>query len=258
MATAEQIINRSFRENNLLGLGKLPSDAQRAEALELYSAMLDSIIGTEVSRRLVNWASPNFTTAPTLARAPLYPGNLNTRPEAWPYPPANVRILTKLDAPQTIYFQQFPPDGALMGLVNVGPTFDVNSLTINGNGFKVEGQSQIVFDTETSYTQPIRWFFRADLGEWKRLTFPQTLTDEQPFAGEFDDFLVAALAIRLAPLYGKSINDVTVGIASTGMENIRSRYYQDTPDANMSEPFLFNSYTSFGNVGGYDGGWYGA
>lgn len=256
MYTAEQIIDRAFRENNLLPVGKTPNASQRSEALRLLSTMINSMLGTEIGRRVIDWTTPNFTTAPTNARVPLYPANVNIQPDMFPYPPANARLLLRLTAPQTVYFQQFPGDGAMMELVNLGPHFGIHPLTINANGFKIEGADQIVFDTEVAYLAPVRWIFRAELGEWRRLDFPLVEASEIPFADEFEDFWAAALAIRLSPLYGKSVGEATVGVAETGVQNIRSRYFQNTPDNNLSDPYLFNSYTSFGNSGGFFGGWY--
>jgi len=256
MATAGQIVTRAFRENNLLGVAKAPTALQQAEALQLLSSMIDSMIGTEIARYLMVWPSPAITTAPVPARQPLLPMNLNMRASEFPYPPTNVRIMTKLVSDQTIYFQQFPGDGAQMALVNIGPGFDVYPLTLDGNGFLIEGQPQLVLDAENSYLAPIRWMFRADLGSWERWVLPLEDGTNMPFPSEFDDFFVAALAVRLSPNYKSELSDVTLGIARNGISNIHSRYFQDTPDANMEDPFVFNAWNSWGQSAGFFGGRY--
>lgn len=257
MTTAGEIVQRSFRENNLLPTGKSPTAAQLSEALVVLSTYIESLIGTEIARRVMNWPNPDFANAPVKARFPLYPGNENIPRDLWPYPPANTRLVVNLSASKQVWFQQMPPDGAQMALLNVGNDFSQNSLTLNGNGYLIEGQPQLVLDTEQAYTAPIRWMFRADLGNWIRLELPLAEASEMPFPVEFDDFFAAALCLRLSPRYGKEPSAVTVAVANNGVAMIGSRYYQDTPDANLPNPFVFNSYTSWGNIGGYTEGWYG-
>lgn len=258
MATAAYIAQRAFRENNLLPTGKSPTASQLSEAVAVLSTLIESTIGTEIARELMNWPSPNFKTAPVNARYPLYPQAQGIPRDQWNYPPPNTRLVTRLNANERVYFQQNPPDGAMMTLLNLGPTFDVYSLTLDGNGYLIEGGPELVLNTAQAYTgTPIRWMFRADLGSWIRIPLPLAEDTELPFPVEFDDFWTAALCIRLSPSYGKPVSDITAGVASNGIEMLRARYYQDTPDANLQNPFVFNSYTSWGNVGGYGEGWYG-
>ena len=259
MTTAGEIVRRAFRENNLLGTDKSPTPTQEAEACRRLSAFVESMINTEVARYLHNWTMPNFTTSPVKARQPLYPRNIDIPSDKWPYPPANVRLIIKLESNRTVYFQQLPTDGAQMALVNLGPPFGTHSLRLDGNGYMIEGAPVLDLNSDPQYTgSPLRWMFRADLGSWERLTFPFEPTTEMPFPTEFDDFFTAALAVRISPLYGKETSAVTQAVAANGIEMIRARYYQDTPDANLSEPFVFNSFTSFGGPENYGDGGLGA
>lgn len=246
MATAGNIVQRAFREGNLKPAGKSPTDTEQSEALQYLTSFIQNLFRTTIARRLMDWTTPNIQTAPRDARYPLYPRNQSINPDKYPYPPANVRLTTRLTGPQTIYLQQYPTDGALIQLVNVGPEFGTHPLTLDANGFLIEGQDTLVFDTDPSYNAPIMWMFRADKGSWERLVFPLTADAEMPFPEEFDDFFVASLNIRMAPTYGKQVHPVTAAIATEGAANIEARYFQDTPDANMLEPDLFTAESTWG------------
>lgn len=246
MTTAGTIVERALRENNLIPLGSTITAAQEAEGVARLQAVFYSMLGTQIAQRLIPWPTPNFTTAPRHARYPLGDWDENIAREIWPYPPANARLITRMARSDTLYFQQFPCDGAQMQLVNVGPGFGTYSLTLDANGMLIEGASSLVFNDDDQYTGAIRWMFRADRGEWIRVPGTFTATTELPFPPEFDDFWSAILAVRLAPAYGKEPNVITLGIVREGSELIASRYFQDTANVVLPDPWTFNGWTSYG------------
>lgn len=248
MTTAGVIVDRCFRENNLTAIGKTPSPAQAAEALDYLNRLIKSMLGTDEGELLLDWNVPYAGT--NNARWPLYAQDPTQPANVYNGPPPNVRLLAAAQASLfTVYFQNIPPDGARMALVNVGRDFVTYPLTLHGNGRLIEGAQSIVVNTNPAV--PLLWLYRADLANWIALEFPLLTGDEIPFPDSFDDFWVSLLAVRLAPLYGKITNEVTAGVAKNGMQQFRSRYAQDVPTANFPEADVFNSYQSFSTGWGW-------
>lgn len=245
MTTAVQIVNRTFRENNLTALGKLPNDAQRAEALDYLNRLIKSTLGTDEGELLLDWNLPYVGSVNN--RFPLYPSDPTQQASIYKGPPPNTRLLAALTTPFTVYLQNIPPDGARMSLVNVATDFVTNPLTISGNGRLIEGSQSIIIDTNPA--APLHWLYRADLANWIALDFPLAEDDEVPFPDSFDDFWVALLAVRLAPTYGKEVNSMTAGVAQNGMKQFKSRYAQEVPTANFPEAVVFNAFQSWGGPG---------
>lgn len=248
MTTAVQIINRTFRENNLTALGKLPSDAQKAEALDYLNRLIKSTIGTDEGELLLDWNVPYVGT--NNARYPLYPVDPTQQASVYNGPPPNTRLLVRITSPLTVFFQNQPPDGARMALVNTGTDFTTSPLTLNANGRLIEGAQTLLINTNPA--APLTWLYRADLANWIALEFPLLEADELPFPDTFDDFWVALLAVRLAPGYGKEPNAITAGVATNGMKQFKARYAQEVPTANFPEAAVFNSYQSFGGGPGWE------
>lgn len=246
MTTAGTIVDRCFRENNLIAIGKTPSAAQAAEALDYLNRQVKSMLGTDEGELLLDWNVPYAGS--NNARWPLYHSDPTQPAAVYQGPPPNSRLLvSNLATPFTVYFQNMPPDGARMALVNVGADFTTYPLTLSGNGRLIEGAQSIVINTNP--TGPLLWLYRADLANWIAMQFPLASTDEMQFPDSFDDFFVALLAVRLCPLYGKEANAITAGIASNGMKQFKTRYAQEVPTANFPDAAVFNSYQSFGGPG---------
>jgi len=254
MATASDIITRCFRENNLKQAGVAPTDAEQAEALGYLNSYIASLYGYVIGELFGDWPVPILATAPINARWPLYPAPQHVPLASMPYPPQNSRVITRLTEAYTIYLPQNPSDGARMAVVNLGSSYDTFPLTINANGRGIDGAASITLDG--TFTSPTRWFYRADLGEW-RIMAPMTLTDPLPFPEDFDDFFVASLAARLAPVYGKTVHETTGAIARYGQIAIRDRYLQYVPTANFPDSARFNSYQSFAGSWWTQGGSFG-
>jgi hypothetical protein len=245
MTTAGTIVDRCFRENNLLAIGKTPSAAQAAEALTYLNSLIKSMLGTDEGELLLDWPVPYAGTKNS--RWPLYPQNPANPSYVYDGPPANVRLLISTAEPFTVYFPNTPPDGARMALVNVATDFTTYPVTLSGNGRLIEGAQSLLLDTNP--TGPLLWLYRADLANWIELAFPLAATDEVPFPDSFDDFWCALLAVRIAPIYGKEPNVITAGIAQNGMKQFKARYAQEVPTANFPDAAVFNSYQSFGGPG---------
>lgn len=248
MTTAGTIVTRCFRENNLTALGKSPNPAQAAEALDYLNRLIKSMLGTDEGELLLDWNVPYVGT--NNARFPLYPSDPSMPATVYNGPPPNSRLLAAISGPFTVYFQNQPPDGARMALVNVGSNFVTNNLILHANGRLIEGAQSVVINTNPTTT--LLWLYRADLANWIALTFPLAETDEIPFPDSFDDFWVSLLAVRLSPLYGKEPNGITVGVAQTGSKQFRARYAQEVPTANFPDTVNFQSFQSYGGGWGWE------
>lgn len=246
MATARKTITRSFRENNLIPIKQTPSDAQVSEALDYLNDTIKSLVGHTIGEMFGDWLVPPSRTDPIGARYPLYPQETNVPSTITTSPPANARMLTRLLGATTIYFPFEPSDGARMALVNVGDGYDVSPITLDANGRLIEGARTLTFNTAT--VTPIMWFYRADIGTWKRIA-DLALDDSLPFPEDYNDFFVAMLASRMAPNYGKVPNQITGSIAGDGLNKFRQQYAQTVDVANFPETMWFQTYQSFGGPG---------
>lgn len=219
MTQISQIITDAYRDNNLIPVTQSPTTAEQTEALARLNAFYDSIFGVELGIEMCDWPAPPSRTSPVAARYPRLPENDDLPDDVWPYPPANVRILTKLSQKTTIYLDSSPSDGARMALADIGSSAD---LVLDANGRKIEGALTLTLTPAS--VAPLEWFYRSDLGEWVRIS-SLSLTDDSPLPGEFDDFLILALSIRLAARVGKQ-----AGLARNDIrrmvKKIRTRYRQ--------------------------------
>lgn len=246
MATARKTITRSFRENNLIPIKQTPSDAQVSEALDYLNDTIKSLVGHTIGEMFGDWLVPPSRTDPVAARWPLYPAEVPVDASVYTSPPANARMLTRILTPTTIYFPFEPSDGARMALVNVGDDYSITPITLDANGRLIEGVRTLTFNTAT--VTPILWFYRADLGTWKRIA-DLALDDNLPFPDDYNDFFVAVLAARMAPNYGKTPNAITGSIAGDGLTKFRQQYAQTVNVANFPDAAFFGSFQSWGAPG---------
>lgn len=228
MATVGELVRRAYRQENLIALRQNPSAGQMEEGIERFNSIWRLLIGNKFGEKLLLWPVPPNPSVNEAREWPLLPRNEKLPNDVYPYPQQNSMLVTNLGGPQTVYLKQNPNDGARMGLHNIGASYATNPLTINANGMLIEGQSQLVLNTAT--TTPLLWFFRADLGDWKRVT---TLVEasESPLPEEFDAFFRCALAIDLCPSYGKDPQAITVATYKDGLALGIGRYAQDMPAA---------------------------
>lgn len=228
MATVAELVAAAYRQENLVAVGQPPTAAQLVEGISRFNSIWRWLIGNRFGEKLLLWPTPPNPSVNEARDWPLLPRNDQLPSDAWPYPQQNSMLQVAIPGATTIYFKQNPSDGARMGLVNIGTSFVTNPLTIDGNGFLIDGASSITLNA--ALTGPLLWFFRQDLGDWKRVT---TLvgTDQSPLPEEFDDFWRCAVARALCPMYGKAPQIMTVESYKNGMAAGIGRYAQDMPAA---------------------------
>jgi hypothetical protein len=229
MTLNSTIIAAGYRESNFTAQGGTLTAEEQTEGLALLQSLTDSFFGLIVGTRPKAWyiPSPNNTSPDAVS----YPADTvadvrGTRDER--YPPANSRVILRTTTPQTIYFQTMPQDGAMMQIVDSGFQADV-TLDANGVFFGVSGTDT----TETLTTSfsggsrvPTRTYvYRGDLAAWVQIN-TLSYSVENPFPAEFDDFWITYLAMRLAPRFGNTPNQVTLLRAKEMLVFVRNWYHQ--------------------------------
>lgn len=217
------ILQRAYREGNILAIGASPTINQQNEALDELNSLMWSSLGFEMGEDLYDWQIPSpQRTAPVAANFPQLPFPQNINPEfvdfpsasdpdidVWQYPPKNSRIVWG-GVTSTGFFAEAPEDGSRMALIAGSGAGDgaMNGqvLTLDGNGRTIGGSN-----TQT-YTWPTvpatMWIYHSDTGDWT-VWSSVAYGGNMPFPPSTDDFWSLSLAIRLAPRYGKMIQPET-------------------------------------------------
>ena len=228
MTVISSIITDAFREGNILPLGKAPTSVQTTEALRLTNQLFKTVMGGD--------AGENFTDWPLGAYGipnPIYPipDMQQSRP------PLNKRLVAINEEALDVYLWSYPQDGSRMGIVDPYGRLSVAPVTLNGNGRMIEGSPSLVLNTNGLARE---WFYRADLGQWVRLT-TLTETEEMPFPEEFDIFFTILLALRLNPRYGREMDDQSQAMFKQERAGFVARYAQAMPlqvTDDISWPFM--------------------
>lgn len=234
MSTAQDIVTDALREGNLLAVGGTPTTAELTEGLARLNALIKSLFGIELGEQFADWNVPDpLRTAPEAANFPQlpYPENLLASQQplslatdlpasVWPFPPANSRLVVGITQDATVFFPEAPNEGAQMSFV-ANPAMN-STLTIDANGRKIEDNATLEL---TSADSPRRWFYRADIATWAKLT-DLALTDPSPLPDDLDDLLICALNIRLSARYGQSPRDGTVETYKYMLKLAKTRFKQ--------------------------------
>lgn len=217
MTTIRQIIIDAFREGGLVQVGLTPEADEFDEALRKLKTIVRSLYGYEMGAPLV---SVNYGDR---AATSYYSGNFYQSENF--YMPPNLRLMFNSAETATVYLSPNPRDGARIGIVDVGGSFEEYPVTVHANG-KVIGESGTVALEEAGTNR--EWFYRADLGHWVEVTNLEP-NSESPFPEEFDDLLITMLAMRLNPRYQETTAPETVQAYRRSRSQFRARYHQPKP-----------------------------
>jgi len=224
MTLASTIIQRAYRQENLIAAGTTPTTDEQTEGLELLNDMINQLIGFELGELVFDWLVPTSETAPRKEENPDDPYGERERPAIYQQPPNNVRLATKLTQAQTIYLPQYPNDGSRISFTDLGSSSF--TLTLDANGRQIEGAATVAFDP--SVTTDREWFYRADTGNWQLRT-QLALSDDSPFPMLYDPMLYIGLSIWLAPRTGIEPSAVNQRLYSDMVTKFRSQYKQEIP-----------------------------
>lgn len=218
MTVVSSIITDAFREGNILPLAKAPTDAQATEALRLLNQLFRTIYGDDAGESLQDWPLGNFGR-----ESPEY--DLGWSDYRIDHPTINQRLIALNEEARTIYLPLYPQDGSRMGIADPFGRLESVPVTLDGNGRTIEGNATLALNTNGLYRE---WFYRADLGNWMRLT-GITLDDEMPFPDDFDVFFTITLAMRLNPRYGRQMDAQSAETYKSERRKFVARYLQSMP-----------------------------
>lgn len=245
----EDIVTQAFREGNFTAVGEGVPAEELSEGVARLRNLINAVFGFELGDLLRDWYVPQETNPEAPLRRPLTPqGTDGGRELNYRSPPSNSRLLVNVTTPHTIYFPAHPSDGAQMAFVTVG-TPDTVDVTLDANGRLIEGAASITSDADADPT-PVtfhgrKWLYRADRGEWVRLT--QIVSDGRvPTPPEFDALWITGLAIAMAPRYQIEIQSTVRAMYVDMLGRLRKRYRQKEGVPGPYEGRMFSS--SYGIV----------
>lgn len=203
MTLVSSIITSAYRESNLTGVGRALTSAQETEALSLLNGLLPATIGNEAGQELTDL-------------------NIGGEYEDYycEYVLENMRLVLNLAGGRTLKLHPRPYDGQRLAAVDAGGSLATNNLTLDGNGRKIEGGATLVLDTNGETRE---WFYRADLGDWKRIDSLE-LADDFPLPREFDDYFSILLAMRLNPRHGRELAASSAAWLESMANRLEARY----------------------------------
>lgn len=253
MTLISSIIKDAYRESNIFGLRKVPDTEQTAEALRLFIGNIRAIYGDDAGEGLTDWPLGTFGY-----ESPNY--SLPYTPYAIEHPTINRRLIATNTEAKTVYLTPFPQDGARMAIVDPFGRLSAVPVTLNANGRTIEGNSTLLLDADGTFAE---WFYRADLGDWVRIT-SLSEGDENPFPDDFDNFFIIGLAMRLNPRYGRTIDEQSAMVFKAERRKFVARYLQSQPlevDDSISWPFMsaqsYDQQRAFSSNQAFNRGWYG-
>jgi hypothetical protein len=215
MTTLRDITIDAFRESGIVAVGDTPDGYEFTEAFSRLTALIASLFGTELGENLTSY---DFGVSGV---------NANGRPDDVSVcipAPTNVRLICNVDSASTLYLDPNPRPGARFGIVDNKGNFSSASLTIDGNGRRIEGGTTLVCNTDLFNRE---WFYRDDLASWTKVT-ALLADDPSPLPAEFDDFLITLLAMRINPRYGAETKQETALLFADMTKKFKSRYRQST------------------------------
>jgi hypothetical protein len=217
MTLTSAIVRGAYRELNLVAVnGALPTTLE-TEGLALLQTLASSVIGNEAGEQL---------QAFPLGRGNIdvpagFPWGDGVPPGDW-WVPLQARLVCNLTAPLSVDLHPMPQDGSRLAAIDVSGNFSANPLTLDGNGRMIEGVQSLTLNTDGDARE---WIYRADLGEWLKVT-PIALADPFPWPSEFDDMFIIMLATRIAPRFGVSISGESGAAMRRSERQFKARYKQ--------------------------------
>lgn len=229
---AQQAIDRAYREAAIKRLGTVPTQDEYFEGLDRLNGFLASLFGAEIGEQLTDVQVPlvqRTTNNPSANFNQGFPLNLTTidqplgaledRSQSEIILAPNSRVLNRVTTTTTVFFPQYPQDGARIAIVNTGATANI---ILDGNGRRINNQNSL---TLLPNAPGVTYFYRADLGNWIPLR-DLSLTDELPLPSEFHRLIICGTAISLTALDEIQPQQGTMFMYDRLMKRCKERYYQ--------------------------------
>ena len=215
MATLRKIIKEAYRESGIIQKGSNPDADQAQEGLDKLLMIIENVFGEEVGSLFedINYGDDGVTNSCSVdSNREVMIDESFVRP--------SYRLLVNSVSPKTVYLDPSPYDGARFAVIDVAGNFSTAPLTVSADTRKIEGAQEVVLDTDGTIAE---WFYRADLGEWTRVS-PLTIDSESPFPSQFDDYFTIKLATRLNPRYLVQVAQETMMHFREIQRKFKSRY----------------------------------
>jgi len=202
MTTIRTLVTEAFRENNLIQVGDTPTGAEYSEAekrlLRIISTLFGAGFGEPLTTDVLDYNTSDYGVEP------------------------NTRVLVTDETEATIYLRKIPNDGERFSVVDPSALLGASNIVISPLSGTIEGAATLTLSTNNLLRE---WFYRADTGNWVRVT---DLTDasESPFPVEFDDLLIEMLAMRISPRYGTTTAAESAEVFRTMLKMFKARYRQ--------------------------------
>ena len=252
MTLISSLITDAYRESNILALRKAPDANQVAEALRLFNQNILAIYGGDAGETLVEWPLGTYGAVSGY--------ELPYSPNAIVRPTINHRLVATNTEATNVYLTPEPQDGSRMGIADPFGRLAAFPVTLDANGRTIENAATLVLNTNGLNRQ---WFYRADLGQWVRITSLLS-TDQNPFPEDFDIFFIIGLALRLNPRYGREMDPQSAAVFKSVRSQFMARYLQAQPleiDDSISWPFMstqgYDQQRAFSSNAAFNRGWYG-
>lgn len=192
MTLALDIITQAMRESNLIALGKTPKPDEQAEGLKKLNVLVSSVLGYEIGEGLTDHVHTDIRSTPN-----------------------NARVLIQGTANETFALPVRPTNGTRLQVIALTPTVG-RTITMTGD----RGGHTITNDEV-----PYDYLYRGDIARWVKLSV-LTLNDPMPFHEKYDTFFEIALAMRLNPRYGRSIDQQSATMLTTAQNRMRAETRQ--------------------------------
>lgn len=226
MTTVYEVIYQAFRESDLIDETEHPTPTQANEGLSRLNGILDSVLGYEVGEQLLDWSLGDYGETYTESTREIPP--IETRP------PINSRLIVQGSGAQTVYLYPQPRDGSRMGILDPHSLLSARNVTLDGNGRLIEGAATLVLSTNGLSRE---WMYRADQGNWVRVTTITDMSADMPYPAMFDDFFITSLAMRLNPRHSIASDPSTIQRMERMKGKLRARYRQ-TQEAGLEYPLI--------------------
>lgn len=228
MSTLRQIITDAYRESAIIQKNSVPDAPQMQEGLDKLLMIIQNVMGEEVGGPYedINYGDDGVANAYSVdSNREVFIDNSYARP--------SYRLLVNSTVPRTVFLDPAPYDGARFAVIDAGGTFASAPFTVAADTRKIDGQDQVTLNTNGAIAE---WMYRADLGQWVRVS-PLDLDSNSPFPSQFDDYFIIKLATRLHPRYLVQTAQETLMHYREIQRKFKSRY-STTQEVN-SEPALY-------------------
>lgn len=217
MTQCADILEQAFYEAGLVMELQHPSPTQMRRGMVTLKGIVEFLCGGSAGEYLNAWPLGNF------GRGPQY--NYLPSVQVLQRPPLNAQLIATNMNAMTVYLPVNPSDGARFGVNDPFGRLSTVPITLDGNGRTIGGAASVVVNADNLKSV---YFYRDDLADWKIVT-PLLITDDLPFPEEYDQMFLLMMAMRLNPVYGRTLSGTQNQWLKEFRQQFTARYVQSSP-----------------------------